>query len=110
MYINKEQINKDEMKLYDYVLTTFDRICDLTEQRYMALEQLLNNFNAKYINFGEFRAVFDLEDSGIFGVMALLTDPMKEAELNKYGLLCYEASKKEEAIQIDGPALKKVSQ
>ncbi len=102
--MNKD-IDVNQMNLYDYVMGTFERICDLTEARSRALHFYLNNCMAKYVNVAEFKAVFEV--NSFDGILNTLTDMSKFDELNKYGLMCYGEASKEEDVVIDGPKLNK---
>lgn len=105
MYIKKENVNIDEMSLYDYVIRTYEKHADLTEGRLKTLNYYLGNCYAKYINFGEFRSTFLNNGEGFLSVMRVLTDPNKLEELNIYGLMCYEAKIAEQNSIIDGKSL-----
>ena len=50
MQVRMVDIKVDEMNLYDYVMGTYDRICDLTDGRKISLNYYLNNVNAKFVN------------------------------------------------------------
>lgn len=104
--MNKE-IDVNQMNLYDYVMETFESICDLTEARCKALQFYLNNCMAKYVNVAEFKMIFEV--NSFDDIMNTLTDMNKFEELNKYGLMCYEAVLKEDTLVANGPRLSKTS-
>lgn len=95
----------DQMNLYDYVMSTFERFCDLTEGRRKSLNYYLNNCMAKYVNVAEFKSVFGI--SAFDEILGLLTDMTKAKDLKQYGLICYEEVTKEKAMVTDGPKLEK---
>lgn len=99
----------DQMNLYDYVMTMFERYCDLTEGRRFYLNYYLNNCMAKYINVAEFKALYGIT-TGLEGILRVITDCEKFDELNKYGMNCYQEVMKEQASIGDGPVLGKISQ
>lgn len=100
-------LNIDEMNLYDYVMNTYDRICDLTEGRRIALNYYLNNVNAKDVNVSLFKSVFGVSSFG--EILELLTDMDRLRELHDFGILCHKESLKEESsIVLTGYSLKKV--
>lgn len=84
-----------EMSLYDHVMTTLDRICDLTEGRIMSLNYFLNNVNAKNVNTGLFYDVFNVQSFA--GLMSLLTDMDRFDELHEFGMMVQEDIEKEQA-------------
>ena len=51
-----QYIKVDEMNLYDYVMNTFDRICDLTPGRINSLNYVLGNVSARFVNVGLFKS------------------------------------------------------
>lgn len=89
------KVNFFEMNLYDHVMTTLDRICDLTEGRIISLNYFLNNVNAKNVNTGLFYDVFNVQS--FIGLMALLTDMDRFDELHEFGLMVQEDIEKEQA-------------
>lgn len=105
----KEQVLIDQMNLYDYVMTTFERYCDLTEGRRISLNYVLNNCMAKYVNVAEFKAVFGIT-TGLDGILRVITDFEKFEELNQYGMNCYQEVMKEQALVGEGPVLGKIPQ
>ena len=105
----KEKVLIEQMNLYDYVMTSFERICDLTEGRRRALNFVLNNCMAKYVNLAEFKAVYGIT-SGLEDILRLITDTDRFEELNHYGMICYQASLKENSTIIEGPKLEKKPQ
>lgn len=82
-----------EMNLYDHVMTTLDRMCDLTEGRVNSLNFFLNNVNAKNVNTGLFYDVFNVQS--FIGLMALLTDMDRFDELHEFGVMVQEDMDKE---------------
>lgn len=82
-----------DMNLYDHVMTTLDRICDLTEGRVISLNYYLNNVNAKNVNTGLFYDVFNIQS--FIGLMALLTDMDRFDELREFGIMVQEDIEKE---------------
>lgn len=84
-----------EMNLYDHVMTTLDRICDLTEGRVTSLNFFLNNVNAKNVNTGLFYDVFNVQS--FIGLMTLLTDMDRLDELHEFGVMVQEDIEKEQA-------------
>ncbi len=84
--------NIDEMNLFDYIMTTFDKICDLTEGRRKALEFYLNNCNGKIVNVSLFKSVFGVER--FEDIVSLITDFSRFEELNKFGVLIGEECQK----------------
>ena len=96
-----------ETNLYDHVMGTLDRICDLTEGRLMSLNFYLNNVNAKNVNTGLFYDVFNIQS--FIGLMALLTDMDRFEELHEFGVMVQEDIEKEQAsIVPSNMSLKKV--
>lgn len=83
-----------ETSLYDHVMTTLDRMCDLTEGRVMSLNFFLNNVNAKNVNTGLFYDVFNVQS--FVGLMALLTDMDRFDELHEFGIMVQEDIEKEQ--------------
>ena len=83
-----------EMNLYDYVMTTLDRMCDLTDGRVTSLNFFLNNVNAKNVNTGLFYDVFNVQS--FIGLMALLTDMDRFDELHEFGLMIQQDIEKEQ--------------
>ena len=84
-----------EMNLYDHVMTTMDRMCDLTEGRVASLNFFLNNVNAKNVNTGLFYDVFNVQS--FIGLMSLLTDMDRFDELHEFGAMVQEDIEKEKA-------------
>ncbi len=84
----------DEMNLYDYVMVTFDRVCDLTEGRRISLNYYLNNVNAKHVNVALFKSVFEV--GSLDGILRVITDVERFEELHNFGNMCFEDAIKEE--------------
>ena len=84
----------DEMNLYDYVMFTFDRVCDLTEGRRISLNYYLNNVNAKHVNVALFKSVFEV--GSLDGILRVITDVERFDELHNFGNMCFEDAIKEE--------------
>ena len=101
MYIKKETINVDEMTLYDYVMKIFESHFDLTDGRFKALNYYLDNCYAKYVNMGEFKSVFLDSDEGFFAIIRIITDNNRLEDLNKYGLMCYQAKMEADNLVLD---------
>lgn len=100
-------VKVDEMNLYDYVMVTFDSICDLTEGRRISLNYFLNNVNAKSVNVALFKSVFEV--TSFDEMMRVLTDMEKFDELHDFGVMCQEDIEKEKvSILPAGKSLKKV--
>ena len=83
----------DEMNLHDYVMYTYESICDLTEGRIISLNFYLNNVNARCVNVAEFKAVFDV--TSFEDIMRTLTDEASFDILREYGIMCGEQVEKE---------------
>ena len=97
----------DEMSLYDYVMTTYDSICDLTEGRIVSLNYFLSNVNAKYVNVALFKSVFEV--NSFEDIMILLTDMERFDELHDFGIICFEEAEREKnSIVSSNKSLKKV--
>ncbi len=88
------QVIIDQMNLYDYVVMTFEKVCDLTEARMRSLNYYLGLCKAKYVNVAEFKSVFDIQD-GFYGILSVLTDISRSEELINYGNICYQESLKQ---------------
>jgi hypothetical protein len=95
MQVAKVDVKVDEMNLYDYVMNTFERICDLTEGRVMSLNFVLNNVNAKCVNVALFKSFFEVVSFD--DMMRLLTDFERFDELHDFGVMCLEDHEKEQA-------------
>ena len=87
-------IKTDEMNLYDYVMVTFDRVCDLTEGRRISLNYYLNNVNAKHVNVALFKSVFEVES--LDGILRVITDVERLDELHNFGNMCFKDAIKED--------------
>lgn len=98
MQVRMVDIKVDEMNLYDYVIGTYERICDLTEGRKISLNYYLNNVNAKFVNVALFKSVFDI--TSFEGMMILLTDTERFEELHDFGVMCQEDHEKEQTSLI----------
>lgn len=107
MQVRMLDMKVDEMNLYDYVLGTFETMCDLTDGRLLSLNYFLNNVNARFVNVAEFKAVFEVtlfED-----IMRILTDEDSFDVLHEYGVMCEaEREKEKNSIVPCGKELKKV--
>ncbi len=102
-------VKLNEMNLYDYVMHTYDNICDLTEGRMISLNFYLRNVNAKYVNVALFKSVFEV--TSFEGIMRLLTDIDRFEELHDFGVMCQEDQEKEKASLIPtSKSLSKVPQ
>jgi len=100
-------IKIDEMNLYDYVMVTFDRVCDLTEGRRISLNYYLNNVNAKHVNVALFKSVFEV--GSLDGILRVITDVERFDELHNFGNMCFEDDiKKENNILATDKKLNKV--
>ena len=88
-----DYIKIDEMNLHDYVLESFDRICDLTEGRLFFLNQVLNNVSAKFVNVGLFKSFFRVNN--FEEIVEVLTDMDRLEEMHAFGMLCRKDVEKE---------------
>ena len=89
-----KNIKTDEMNLYDYVIESFDRICDLTEGRFAFLNMILTNASGKFVNVGLFKSFFGVNN--FEEIVALLTDMDRLEEMRAFGLLCRKEVEKEQ--------------
>lgn len=81
-----EQRNVNDMNLYEYIITTFERHFDLTEGRFMTLNRLMNACNGRYVNVGQFKEFFGLND---FASILEFIDNMDNLDtLINYGKIC----------------------
>jgi predicted CopG family antitoxin len=107
MQVRMLDMKVDEMNLYDYVLGTFEIICDLTDGRLLSLNYFLNNVNARFVNVAEFKAVFEV--TSFEDIMRILTDEDSFDVLHEYGVMCEaEIEKEKNSIVPCGKELKKV--
>lgn len=81
-------VKVDEMNLHDYVMESFDRICDLTPGRINSLNFILGNVSAKFVNVGLFKSVFKVNN--FEEIVKVLTDMDRFDEMHTFGLLCRE--------------------
>jgi hypothetical protein len=107
MQVRMVDMKVDEMNLHDYVMWTFEAMCDLNEGRLLSLNYFLNNVNARFVNVAEFKAVFNVvsfED-----IMRVLTAEDNFDILHEYGVMCEaEIEKEKNSIVPCGKELKKV--
>lgn len=69
--------------LKEYVFEWFFRLFDLTEERNVKLNQILDSFNASLIGVKEFKEHFEL--NSFFEVLNFILDDKKVIELREYG-------------------------
>jgi hypothetical protein len=86
-------VKVDEMNLHDYVMESFDRICDLTPGRINSLNFILGNVSGKFVNVGLFKAVFKVNN--FEEIVKVLTDMDRFDEMHTFGLLCRREVEKE---------------
>lgn len=99
------KVKVDDMNLYDYVMETFDRICDLTPGRINSLNFILNNVNGKFVNVGLFKAVYKV--NSFEEIIAILADMTRFDEMNKFGQLCrQETERVSNAVSTNGFSIK----
>lgn len=99
----------DEMNLYDYVIRTFETMCDLSEGRLLSLNYYLNNVNARFVNVALFKEVFGV--ASFDDIMRCLVDEDNFLVLHQFGMQCEEdAIKEQNSIVPSNMALKKVPQ
>ena len=92
MQVRMLDMKVDEMNLYDYVLGTFEDMCDLTEGRLYTLNKLMRDYNGHAINVGQFKEVFGL--NGFFSILEYIGNMDNFDTLVNYGNMClvdYEA-------------------
>lgn len=107
MQVRMVDMKVDEMNLYDYVMWTFETICDLTDGRLLSLNYFLNNVNARFVNVAEFKVVFEV--TSFEDIMRILTDEDNFDVLHEYGVMCEaEREKEKNSIVPCGKELNKV--
>lgn len=92
MIMQNMNVKVDEMNLHDYVMESFDRICDLTPGRINSLNFILNNVSGKFVNVGLFKVVFKV--SSFEEIIAILADMTRFDEMHKFGQLCRQESER----------------
>lgn len=75
--------NIDNSNLKEYVLECFFKFFDLTEERTILLNRILDSFNASDIGVDEFKDHFGLDN--FYDVLNFILDKSKIGELKKFG-------------------------
>lgn len=90
MEVLSVHINIDELSLYDYVMYTYNKNFDLTDEKRETLEKVLNNCYAKYVKVRQFKDEYALSERGFIGLLGVLVDSSRQDDLKLFGKRCYD--------------------
>ena len=76
---------KDDNTFRSYVINSFERVADLTEERFAMLNCYMNRINATKYSVQEFKEAFGLFDAGFITILDFVLDEENVEELVEFG-------------------------
>ncbi len=81
-------MNKQET-FSEYIINTFDRICDLRPENYQKLRSLMDRIYGDYFDVKAFKEEFGLQEFGFMSIYNFLVNGESIEAIQEFGKRCY---------------------